>query len=72
MDIQMPIMNGYEATEKIRQENPETIIIALTAGIITGEREKCMDIGMNDFIIKPIDKTLFENALLKWINTIEK
>ena len=68
----MPIMNGYEATEKIRQENPETIIIALTAGIITGEREKCMDIGMNDFIIKPIDKTLFENALLKWINTIEK
>lgn len=72
MDIQMPVMNGYEATEKIRQGNPSTIIIALTAGIITGEKEKCMDIGMNDFIIKPIDKTQFENALLKWINTIEK
>jgi PAS domain S-box-containing protein len=72
MDIQMPVMNGYEATIKIKRENPETIIIALTAGIITGEKEKCMDIGMNDFIIKPIDKTQFENTLLKWINTLKK
>ena len=72
MDIQMPVMNGYEATKKIKKENPSTIIIALTAGVITGEKEKCMDIGMNDFIIKPIDKTQFENTLLKWINTLKK
>ena len=72
MDIQMPVMNGYEATKKIKKNNPSTIIIALTAGVITGEREKCMDIGMNDFIIKPIDKTQFENTILKWINTIKK
>ena len=72
MDIQMPVMNGYEATKKIKKNNPSTIIIALTAGVITGEKEKCMDIGMNDFIIKPIDKTQFENTLLKWINTLKK
>jgi len=72
MDIQMPVMNGYEATKKIKKNNPSTIIIALTAGVITGEREKCMDTGMNDFIIKPIDKTQFENTLLKWINTLKK
>lgn len=72
MDIQMPVMNGYEATLKIKQENPFVTIIALTAGVITGEKEKCLDLGMNDFIIKPIDKTLFENTLLKWIKTIKK
>jgi PAS domain S-box-containing protein len=72
LDIQMPIMNGYETAEIIRKSDPKTIIIALTAGVITGEKEKCMDIGMNDFIIKPIDKLLFENTLIKWIKTIEK
>ena len=71
MDIQMPVMNGYEASLRIRKLHPETIIIALTAGIIAGEREKCMDIGMNDFIIKPIDKTIFENTLIKWLNRNE-
>ena len=70
MDIQMPIMNGYEATTEIRKTNPNTIIIAITAGIITGEKEKCLEIGMNDFIIKPIDKILFETTLIKWINSL--
>ncbi len=72
MDIQMPIMNGYEATEVIRKINEEVIIIALTAGVITGEKEKCLDIGMNDFILKPIDKEYFEITLIKWIKTIRK
>ena len=71
MDIQMPVMNGYEASLRIKKLHPEIIIIALTAGIIAGEREKCMDIGMNDFIIKPIDKTIFENTLIKWLNRNE-
>jgi PAS domain S-box-containing protein len=70
MDIQMPIMNGYEATTEIRKTNPNTIIIAITAGIITGEKEKCLESGMNDFIIKPVDKNLFESTLIKWINSI--
>lgn len=71
MDIQMPIMNGYEATLEIRKINPKSIIIALTAGAITGEKEKCMDIGMNDFILKPIDKTLFDDTLIKWTNRLQ-
>jgi PAS domain S-box-containing protein len=71
MDIQMPIMNGYEATAEIKKHNPDVIIIALTAGVINGEKEKCLELGMKDYIIKPIDKKLFEDTLLKWINTID-
>ncbi len=70
MDIQMPIKNGYEAAEEILQANPKAIIIALTAGIFTGEREKCLEIGMVDFVVKPLDKELFDTKLLKWIKTL--
>ncbi|CAM3508404.1 Signal transduction histidine kinase [Flavobacterium saliperosum S13] len=66
MDIQMPLMNGYEATKKIREKDTNCIIIALTAGIIEGEEEMCKNIGMNDYITKPIDKSVLENTLLKW------
>ncbi len=69
MDIQMPIMNGYEATKKIRViDNFSTIpIIALTAGTVVGEKEKCIDAGMNDYIPKPIDKENLKNIISKWI-----
>lgn len=70
MDIQMPVKNGYEAAEEILQFNPQAIIIALTAGIFTGEREKCLEIGMVDFVVKPLDKELFDSKLLKWIKTL--
>lgn len=66
MDIQMPLMNGYEATKKIREKDKNCVIIALTAGIIEGEEEMCKKIGMNDYITKPIDKNVLENTLLKW------
>ena len=67
MDIQMPIMNGYESSEHIRKlTNTENIpIIALTAGTIVGEKEKCIEHGMNDYIPKPIDKELLENIIKK-------
>ena len=70
MDIQMPVKNGYEAAEEILQMNSKAIIIALTAGIFTGEREKCIEIGMVDFVVKPLDKELFDTKLLKWIKTL--
>lgn len=70
MDIQMPVKNGYEASEEILKINPNAVIIALTAGIFTGEREKCLEIGMSDFIVKPLDKELFEEKLLKWTERI--
>lgn len=70
MDIQMPIMNGYDATVEIRKlPKAEKIpIIALTAGTILGEREKCMEYGMNDYIPKPIDKELLIKTISQWIN----
>ncbi len=70
MDIQMPEMNGYEATKKIRKfrNSEQTPIIALTAGIAVGEKEKCIEAGMNDYISKPIIKENLEKIIFKWIN----
>ena len=71
MDIQMPILNGYEATSEIRKHpiGQHIPIIALTAGTVMGEKEKCIDAGMNDYISKPIDKDLLEKLITKWILT---
>lgn len=65
MDIIMPVMNGYEATQLIRKlENyKNTPIIALTAGTVLGEKEKCIEAGMNDYISKPILKGALENVI---------
>jgi len=63
MDIQMPMMNGYEATKAIRKDprNKDLIIIGVTAFALDGDRQVAMSKGMNDYITKPIDKeTLFE------------
>lgn len=70
MDIQMPIMNGYEATIAIRKlPNAKQIpIIALTAGTILGEKEKCIEYGMNDYISKPIDKELLGSIISKYLS----
>lgn len=72
MDIQMPVMNGYEATTAIRALSQKCIIIALTAGIINEEREVCINLGMNDYITKPISRQTLETALIKWVKTIKK
>lgn len=70
MDIQMPEMNGYEATKAIRTaiHKPYTPIIALTAGNIKGEKEKCLAAGMNDFISKPVVTQTIALSLKRWLN----
>ena len=57
MDIQMPEMDGYEAVQKIREFNPEVVIIAQTAFAQRGDREKAIAAGCNDYLAKPISKT---------------
>jgi CheY-like chemotaxis protein len=56
MDIQMPEMNGYEATSQIRQFNKDVVIIAQSAYALSHDRQKAIDAGCNDFISKPILK----------------
>ena len=69
MDVQMPLLNGLEATERIRELKPESNIpiIALTAGTLKEERELCLSSGMNDFVSKPIVKDTIKEVILKWI-----
>ncbi|WP_243694671.1 PAS domain S-box protein [Flavobacterium psychrotolerans] len=69
MDIQMPVKNGYETTQEIRKlEGTRHIpIIALTAGTIVGEKEKCIAAGMDDYVSKPIVKNTLEKLIYKWI-----
>jgi CheY-like chemotaxis protein len=56
MDIQMPNKNGYEATTEIRalETSSRTPIIAVTAGILAGEKDKCFESGMDDYMAKPL------------------
>lgn len=69
MDLQMPIMDGYEATLQLRKEARfNTLpIIAMTADAVTGVRERVLEVGMNDYVTKPIQLDLLASALLRWI-----
>jgi len=65
MDLQMPVMNGFEATDYIRNTMNSAIpIIALTADVTTVDIEKCKAIGMNDYIAKPVDERLLYNKIV--------
>ncbi len=68
MDIRMPQMNGLEATQQIRQFNKDVIIIAQTAYAFAGDCEKAIEAGCNDYISKPINKTLLYELIKKNIN----
>src|SRR5690606_38255901 len=73
MDIQMPLMNGLEATKQIRQLEREIHIpiIALTAGNMMGEKEKCIAAGMDEFMTKPIVKDDLSDMFSKWLGINE-
>src|SRR5690606_37119863 len=69
MDVQMPLLNGIEATRRIRslQEHFYVPILALTAGAMNEEREKCLAAGMDDFMTKPVVKKTMSMMFSKWV-----
>lgn len=68
MDVQMPVMDGLQATRAIRKKGFDKIpIIAMTANAMKGDRENCHDAGMNDYISKPIRRENLFEVIGKWI-----
>ncbi len=70
MDCQMPQLDGYEATRVIRQLERQDLrvpVIAMTASTLAGERERCLDAGMDDFLLKPVDFELLESTLARLV-----
>lgn len=71
MDIQMPEIDGYKVTKEIRERegsDKHTPIIALTANVKPGDREKCLEAGTDDYLGKPIDAEILEKMLLKFLS----
>ncbi len=66
MDVQMPVMDGIEATKKLRQMGCKIPIIAVTADVRKGERERLIEVGMNDYISKPIKREVVFEMVKKW------
>ena len=73
LDLAMPEMDGYEATRNIRKKDPGVIdpevpVIAMTANAMQGDREKCLDAGMNDFLAKPIKPKDLAQKIDEWLS----
>jgi PAS domain S-box-containing protein len=69
MDLQMPVMDGLSATERIREDHrfDPLPIIAMTANAMAGDRERCLEVGMNDHVAKPVDMSELYRVLLRWL-----
>jgi len=67
MDMQMPHMNGYEATQALRQQGDRTPVVAVTANAMRGDAEKCMAAGCDDYLTKPIDRQELLDIVAKYL-----
>ena len=72
MDIQMPKMDGYEVTERLRKSDVKTPIIALTAHAMSDEREKCLRKGCNEFLVKPLDFARLIQIVFEQIKAVKR
>jgi len=73
MDCQMPEMDGFDATRQIRKLDIKTLydkrlpVVAMTANVMSGDRERCLEVGMDDYIGKPVQRDQLETVLRKWL-----
>lgn len=65
MDIQMPVMDGFEATRQIRVFNKDVIIVAQTSFVFASDRKRAIDAGYNDYIVKPVLKDELHSLIEK-------
>jgi CheY-like chemotaxis protein len=74
MDCQMPELDGFEATRRIRRlagSRANVPIVALTANAMQGDRERCLEVGMNDYVTKPVDVGRLSAVMSRWVQAAQ-
>jgi two-component system sensor histidine kinase/response regulator len=67
MDCHMPVMDGYQATRRLRQQGIEVPVIAMTANAMADDRERCLQAGMNDHLAKPVALQTMQEVVYRWL-----
>src|SRR5690606_26084338 len=67
MDMQMPVMNGFDATRELRRRGFNRPIVAFTANAMKGDENRCYDVGCNAFVTKPVEHRQLLRTLAEWV-----